>query len=168
MYSYTHEEALNSLLNAKHLNASAKKIIKSHGSQDPKSARFAKALKAATKSPLPNAFSSFVEKALPEYEEHLLLVARNAYAPFIEPILDEIIEKYADDFNSTYEIDTNTGSITLTAESEFQRIGQAALEILSGRVEKSDLPNNGFIKKAIAYSLFDRSVLAELSKVAKT
>lgn len=164
MFSYTTQDAVDCFINAKNLNASLKKIVKSEASKDPRTARFTKALKIAMKSPKDDAIPAFVEKALPDYTEHLFLVVRNAYAPLIEPILDAIITEYADNFNETYSIDPTSGVITVSSEDSFKQLGKQAIDSLVSQIDSAELPSNGFMKKAILYSLFDRSVLEELEK----
>jgi hypothetical protein len=166
MFSYNPSDAVACFENAHHLNAAMKKIMKSDASKDPKTARYTKALRNTLKSPKSDALAAFVEKAIPDYEDHLLLTVRNSYAPLIEPILDGIIERHAEAFNDTYTVDSNTGAVTVTEEAAFKEIGFAALKELESEVEKADMPNNAFMKSVVANSLFDRAVLEELTNLA--
>ena len=162
IFPYSTQDAVECFQNARNLNAAVKKILKSDTSNDTRTSRFCKALKSAIKSPKKEAIAAFVEKAIVDYEEYLFVVLRNAYAPLIDPILDTVIEEYADTFNETYSIDPMSGTISILNEETFKQIGEQALKAISSGTENSELPPNGFMKSAITYSLFDNAVLIEL------
>ncbi|MCB0319589.1 MAG: hypothetical protein KDD60_01610 [Bdellovibrionales bacterium] len=115
-----------------------------------------------TKNVTPKKLEEFLLKALPSYEEHLYLLLRSSFAQQIDPILDKIIEDHAEAFNSSYSHD-GSGQITIEDENKFLDHGKAALEYIRQAADgDSTLPPTGFIKNAIVFSLFDRTVLSAL------
>ncbi len=166
MFPYKQEEVHECFCNARNLNAAIKHVIRSDASRDPSIAKFAKAFRAAIKSPKLTQLAPFLEKALPDYEQHLYLLLRHAYAEQIDPILDQLMEKYAETFNQTYDHD-GSGSIAVTDEKTFEAIGREALTLIASEVEAADIPSSGFMKNAVAFSLFDQAVLLELDERVK-
>lgn len=164
MFSYTVEDAVACFQNAKNLNSAIKKVVKSEAAKDPRTLRFTKAFKAAIKFQKEDTLSSFLEKAFGEYDQHLFLVLRNSFSTHLEPILDSIISEYADAFNDTYAIDYSSGTIEITDEQDFQKIGDEAMKKLILGLEQNEIPSNGFMKEASLYALFEPLVLKELEK----
>lgn len=164
MFSYTVEDAVACFQNAKNLNSAIKKVVKSEAAKDPRTLRFTKAFKAAIKFQKEDILSSFLEKAFGEYDQHLFLVLRNSFSTHLEPILDSIISEYADAFNDTYAIDYSSGTIEITDEQDFQKIGDEAMKKLILGLEQNEIPSNGFMKEASLYALFEPLVLEELEK----
>lgn len=164
MFSYTVEDAVACFQNAKNLNSAIKKLVKSEAAKDPRTLRFTKAFKAAIRFQKKESLTVFLEKAFGEYDQHLFLVLRNSFSSHIEPILDSIISEYADAFNDTYAIDYSSGTIEITAEKDFHKLGEEAMKKLVAGLEQNDTPSNGFMKEATLYALFEPLVLAELEK----
>lgn len=164
MFSYTVEDAVACFQNANNLNSAIKKIVKSEAAKDPRTLRFTKAFKAAIKFQKQESLTSFLEKAFGEYDQHLFLVLRNSFSSDLEPILDSIISEYADSFNETYAIDYSSGTIEITAEQDFQKLGDEAMNKLIAGLEQNGMPSNGFMKEATLYALFEPLVLEELEK----
>ena len=160
--------AAASLSQARNLNAALKKLLKIEGEKDDKTLRFIKGFRDLIKR-IPNkgdstpVIADFVARTMPEFKEHLLVVGRNAFFEQIEVVLTEVIEKYADDFNLTYDHD-GSGEITISDEDRFLKLANEAVNRISELIKESTMPDNSFIKSSVLYALFDPTVLAELDK----
>ena len=163
MFKYSSDDVLSCLLEAKNLNAAAKKFMKGDTSGDPRTAKFIKAFRDVAKTPKKERLQNFVEKTFENYPEHLLVACRNAYGNQIDSILDPLIETYAENFNATYSQST-PAAITISNEEQFSTIGKSAVDAIISSLKTSELPNNKFMQQTVAHSLFDRVVLEELEK----
>ncbi|MCB0333118.1 MAG: hypothetical protein KDD55_06435 [Bdellovibrionales bacterium] len=160
MYPYTHEDVVACIQAATNMNSALKSFLKNEMQKGDPASKFIKAFKAALQSKAPNAIESFLQKALPKYEPHLFLVSRHAFGEACDTIIDHVITTYAEDFNNTYT--TTDTSIDISNREEFEKLAQQALTDIASKLNELDIPSSGFMKNAIAYSLFEPLVLQQL------
>ena len=161
MYSYAREDLLGAFKAAPNMNAALKGFLKNEVTRGDQAAKFVKSFRAALSSKSPDAFDLFVDKALPRYERHFLLVARYAYSETIEPILDQTIQTHAESFNETFTIHNNV--ISITDKKNFDTIARLALQELDASLEQSPLPRSNFMRNVLIVSLFEPEVIENIS-----
>ncbi len=160
MYPYSEEEALQCLISAPNLNAAAKRFLKNEGASGDDNIRFGKAFRNAAKNPKEKQLREFVQKALPKYEQQLFLIVKYAYDEAFTEIVEQIFERYAEQFNDTYEIDGE--QISLTDEARFHEISQKAIAEIDELIETRPTPNNNCMRNAVCITLFEPLVLKQI------
>jgi len=160
MYPYEQKDLITAFQAAPNLNAALKGFLKSQVQKADQTSKFIKSFRASITSKSPGALESFIENSLPRFERHFFLIGRHALSAETESILDQVIEKYADDFNKTYQ--SQGSSISVNNRDEFNSIAKQALRDLDGGLEQSKLPNNNFMRNVLVYSLFDEQVMGEI------
>lgn len=160
MLEYNLNDLVQALDGAKNINAALKKFLKNEVSTDQKSSRFVKDLRTICASKVPNIKTEFLGDKLPTFEPHLLGIIRYAYAEQTAAITSQITEKYADDFNTTYE--EKEDGIVVKDPAKFNKIAkQVVAEIETGLKEK-ELPVSPLMKNVMLFHIFDPAVLKEV------
>jgi len=162
MYPYEQKDLITALQSAPNLNSALKGFLKSQVQKGDQTSKFIKAFRVATTSKTPGALENFIDKSLPRFERHFFLIARHALSTETEVILDQVIEKYAEDFNKTYQLQGS--AITVSNKEQFDSIAKQALNDLDNGLEQSKLPNSNFMRNVLVYSLFDEQVIHEIPK----
>ncbi len=160
MYPYSQEDIVTCIQAAPNMNSALKSFLKNEMQKGDPASKFIKAFKAALQSKAPQALESFLQKALPKYEAHLYLVSRHAFGQECDTIIDHVITNYAEDFNNTYS--TTETTIEIGDREKFEELAQQALNDIGEKMNELGVPSSGFMKNAIAYSLFEPLVLQEL------
>jgi len=161
MYSYKREDLIAAFSAAPNINSALKGFLKHEVTKGDQSAKFVKAFRVAATAKNPEQFVEFVQKALPRYERHFFLIARHAYSAEVEPMLDVVIDQYAEEFNQSY--DGEGENVSVTDRKKFDSIAKSALQALDGELEKSSmLPNNNFMRNMLVFSLFEEGVIKNI------
>jgi predicted AlkP superfamily pyrophosphatase or phosphodiesterase len=165
MQDATLEEVQIAFNAAKNLNAALKTFIKREVRSGEPIERFAKDFRAAVATGRPTLVNSFIEKHYPKNEVYFLVLARYAFSDFISSVVEVIFEKYAEDFNTSYE--STSSGIRVTNADKFSNIGNSVVEMVDQSLLKSALPSGNFLKKATLLSIFEPNVFQEVIKVIK-
>lgn len=148
---------------AKNLNAALKNFIKREGNNGGQVVSFAKDFRGVVSSGRAPAVQLFIEKNYPAKEFLFLGVARYAFPELVESSVGRIIEKYADDFNTTYE--RGEAGISVKNAAAFKKIAKDVLSIIREDIKAAGFGSNPFLENALLASVFEVEVLAEVMKV---
>jgi len=163
VYDFNAAQVVDALSKASNINAAVKSYLKRQASsQGAEAARFAKTLREVLQSGNSERATSFIAKHLEVQRGALLSVGACAHAEVIESVTAKVIEKYADDFNMTYELDGE--EIKVTKPKEFEKISQQAIAMIDAHLKEQDLAGSSFVKAIAVSALFDGKVLKELDR----
>ena len=157
------DEVASALVNAKNLNAALKSFLKREGNSAPHVATFAKEFRGVASKGKSEPIRLFVEQNYPRRAVYFLGLARSAYTELVETAVGTIIERYAEEFNSTYE-KTDSG-ITVTNKAGFAKIVKEALSLIDESIAAAQAPSSNFMRNAIMASVFEPDVLEEVVKI---
>lgn len=160
MLESSKEEVQSAFLAAKNTNAAVKTFLKREARVGDPSERFAKDFRAATASGREASVHAFVEKHYPKHEMYFLALARYAHSEFIGTTVEKIFEKFAEEFNGTYE--KSGEGITITDPTKFKTITQEVLKVISDELSSAGLPVTNFMRKAALICIFEPDVLKEV------
>jgi hypothetical protein len=163
MLRSTVDEVKESFAAAKNLNAALKNLLKKEGSGTPQVVGFAKDFRNAVSSGKNGPRDFFIEKNYPAKELFFLGAVRYAFPELVEGVVGAIVNKYADDFNSTYQ--RNDDGIKVTDAAAFKKIVKEVHGIIKNDLKAAEVPNNNFMQSAILATVFEVDVLAEVMKV---
>jgi hypothetical protein len=163
MQEATTEEVQLAFNTAKNLNAALKSFIKKEVRSGDPIERFAKDFRAAVATGRAHSVNLFIEKNYPKSEIYFLALARYAHPDFVSSVVEGVFEKYAEDFNTTYE--NLASGIRVTNTEKFATISQSVAQMIDDRLTSSGLPSGKFLKKATLHCIFEPGVLLEVFKV---
>ncbi len=163
MFDVTVEEVQSAFAAAKNPNAALKSFLKKEVKSGEPIERFAKDFRTAVATGRSGSINLFVEKNYPKNEIYFLALARYAHSDFITAVVEKIFEKYAEDFNTTYE--KAESGITVTDQAKFKSIATSVVKMIEESLAGSELPNSNFLKKATLICVFEPDVLQEVLKV---
>lgn len=162
MFTPTAEEAKLSLAAAKNLNAALKSLLKKESAGSPAVANFAKEFRLAVSTGRSATRDLFVERNFADKQFFFLGVVRYAFPELVEGTVGSIVERYADDFNNTYE--KQDDGIAVTDTTRFGEIVTDVLAIIREDLRSAGLPVNAFMISALLATVFEFEVLAEVMK----
>ena len=163
MLAYNKEEIFDSFRAAPNVNAALKKFLKNEVKRGDPIERFTKDLRTAVSGGRDDALKSFIDRSLPDYEPHLMVISRYLYNNAIEEIISGIYERHADQFNETYSLDS--GSFEYKDQSGFEKIiADVAKEVDAG-IGEHELPATPYMRNVIHGALFDEQVMPEVYRV---
>jgi len=157
MSNITSTEVLQTFEGAKNINAAFKKFLKNDVANDPKNLKFIKSLKQVFVSKDAAVKESFLATHLPEYEPHMFVVGRYAYVDAVDSVTEEVITRFAEEFNTTYV--KNEQAVEFKNEERFKQIVLEVMGIINQRFEEQTLPHSNFMKTIVLTSIFDADVL---------
>ena len=163
MQEATIEEVQSAFNAAKNLNAALKSFIKKEVRSGDPIERFAKDFRVAVATGRVGAVNSYIEKNYPKNEIYFLALARYAHSEFVASVVEGIFEKYAEDFNTTYE--NLASGMRVTNPEKFASISKSVAQMIEDRLTSSGLPSGNFLKKATLHCIFEPEVLQEVFKV---
>ena len=163
MQEATLEEVQLAFNAAKNLNAALKTFIKREVRSGDPIERFAKDFRVAVGTGRATIVNSFIEKHYSKHEVYFLVLARYAFSDFISSVVEVIFEKYAQDFNATYE-NTKLGIRIINAD-KFASIATSVVKMVEESLVNSGLPQGNFLKKSTLLSIFEPDVFQEVAKV---
>lgn len=152
-------EILQSFEGAKNINAAFKKFLKNDAGKDQNNLKFIKGLKQIFASRDEGQKLAFLNKHLPDFEPHFLVIGRYAYLEPVDAVTEEVITKFAEEFNTTYSKHDNGIEIL---NERFSQIVSEVMAIISQRYEDGQLPKSKFMTSIILNSIFDAEVLKEV------
>jgi hypothetical protein len=158
----TVDEAKEVFAAAPNLNAALKNLLKREGTRGaPAVVAFAKEFRAAAVNGAKR--DLFVERNFDTKEFFFLGTVRYAFPQLIESSVGAIVDKYADDFNATYE--RHDDGVRVINPGRFKEIVVDVLGIVSGDLKAAELPDNNFMQRALLATVFELDVFSEVLKV---
>ena len=159
MANITALEILQTFEGAKNINAAFKKFLKNDAGKDQANLKFINGLKQIFASKDEGQKLAFLNKHLPDFEPHLLVVGRYAYVEPVDSVTEEVIIKFAEEFNTTYSKHDNGIEIL---NERFSQIVSEVMAIISQCYQNGHLPESNFMTSIILNSIFDADVLKEV------
>jgi lipid II:glycine glycyltransferase (peptidoglycan interpeptide bridge formation enzyme) len=163
MFNYTCKEAVEALECSKNINAALKKFLKQEIQNNDGSEKFVKLLKKALADGKSDRAERILENHLPEFEDYLFLMADFALPEITTQIAEQVVTKFAEQFNQSYEISDKT--VTIKDQSTFERIAKEAVQEIDAQLSKEDIPGPAFMKNVLIYRIFDDVVIKEIAPV---
>ena len=161
MYAYTAAEAAAALRGSKNPNAALKNFLKHEVQGNEVLARFVKNLRTTIDSKSPQACEALFEQGIRKFDIAVLAILRCAYADTLVAIVEPVIEKYADDFNKTYE--HADSAINVKDEANFKRIVEEVLALFDQGLSAANLNPAGLMKEVLIHHLFEAEVVKEIN-----
>jgi hypothetical protein len=163
MFQSTVDEVKEAFAAAKNLNAALKNLLKKEGSGTPQVVGFAKEFRNAVSSGKSGPRDFFIEKNYPAKELFFMGAVRYAFPEIVESTVGSIVEKFADQFNATYE--RHDDGIKVTDTAGFKKIAKEVHGIIASDLKAAELPTNNFMQNALLATVFEVDVFAEVIKV---
>lgn len=162
MLECTADDITTCLLKAPNINAAVKNFLKREVKKGDPAEKFAKNLKDILTSSDEKRSLQFISEAMPKFVNHLYSVACYAYFDVVGKLASSVVEKYADDFNATFEV--NDGKLSYKDEAKFKKIADEALAILRTGLKENGFGDSPFMKNVTMLSIFERPVIEVLAK----
>ena len=163
MLKSTVKDAQDAFAAARNLNAALKNLLKKESSNTPQIAAFAKDFRSAVMSGKSAPRDLFIERNYPAKEFYFLGAVRYACPEIVENTVGSNVNKYADDFNQTYE--RSDDGVKVVNTSRFAEIVKDVHLMVKNDLNAAELPVNNFMQNAILATVFEFDVLSEVMKV---
>jgi len=165
MLKFSSDQIVDCLMSAKNPNAAIKNFLKKEvqGADALAAARFAKELRdifATRHRATRENIKTFIEAHLPEYENHLLCIARYAHFDVVQLTAEQVTSKFAEDFNATYEVKDK--EISISDPATFKKISKETIKAVDKAVKDSGRQGGDFLRNVMLASIFDREVLQHI------
>src|SRR5687767_10319790 len=108
------------LSSAENLNAALKTLLKREARAENSIEPFVKSLRSVVTRNRDGELLSYIEQHYPTHEIHFALLASYAFPAVQDAIISEVFDKYAEDFNATYE--KSERGIRITDPGKFSSI----------------------------------------------
>ena len=159
MFSYNVGQLVEVFELANNMNAAVKKLLREEVNRGDPAEKFLKRIRGVLASKTPGALERFLEEQLPKYESCVFPLVASAHRQAVQPVVDEIIARYADEFNRSYE---QTGEdIEYRDRAAFERIVAQVNGTVEAALKEKGLPVTGAMKNAVMSQIFDPAVLKE-------
>ena len=160
MSDYTIAEVTEVFKKAANMNAAVKKVLK-QDIQDEAALKFIKSFRTVLGADRDGALEGFLEKYLDKYDKVLLALAVVAHKDLVTEIVNVVIEKYADEFNTTYE--KKEGGVTYKDRTKFEKVVKEVRGVIEAHLQAAELPASHFLKAAVITQIFDEELLPEVT-----
>lgn len=161
MYKYQPQEIVDCFAKAKNINAAVKAFLKRDAKRGEPSERFAKEAKKVLVE-RPKEALNFVTSQLAQSEPFFYALAGHAHMTLVGSIAQEIVEKYADEFNDTYEIKNE--QLKVTNKARFDAITKDVISKIETGLSSNGFENSSFMKNVLLLSIFNQEVIVEIVK----
>lgn len=150
------EEIKTGILNSNNLNAALKNVLKKEAEKGSSLEKFSKALRKATSAKNEKVLKNTLDQYAEKYKPESILILRYVYDKEITEISNLIIEKFGEEFNSTYE--NKDELISLTNEDRFNEIINEVKELSQKKLKEYNMQPNTLNKFILFDTLFDKPV----------
>lgn len=157
MLEYTAQDAYTVLKKSTNINAAIKNFIKREIRKGDPGEKFAKNLRNVLISKNEQTALDFIDGALPQFTNHLVTIACYAFPEFINNLVEEIVEKYADDFNATFEVTEDR--LGYKDKAKFESIAKEAIGIIREKIKAEGMGDSPFMRNVIYLSIFEPAVI---------
>ncbi|MDZ4786037.1 MAG: hypothetical protein SGJ02_08170 [bacterium] len=165
MNECTADDITEVLKKAPNVNSAIKNFLKREVKKGDSSEKFVKSLRDVLLSKNETAARDFISGALPKFLNHIYSIACYAYFESMSKLAENIVEKYADDFNATFEI--IEGKVKYKDEKKFKVISSEALKIIHETLAAQGFAESAFMKNVALISVFERPVIDVLTDQLK-
>lgn len=162
MLEFTSEDAVNVLMKSGNLNAALKHFLKREIQNGDPAGRFVKDLRTFVDKPNTTQFKAYVDRMRGKFELQLIAIGGYAHSNLVSSIASQVVEKYADDFNKTYETEGET--VKIKDQKGFDAIVKDVFGIIDGELKGAGLGESQFLRNSILVNIFDRPVLQKILK----
>ena len=163
MFEYSDLEVRELLVGAANINAALKKLLKHEIEKGHPAERYIKRLREALAAPATGLLDAFLSNRNPTFEPYLVAVGAYAYGDLFNSLSGEVIDHYAEEFNSTYTV--LDGNLMVTDRGCFERIIVEVFGVVENQLQASALAGNAFARRIILERIFDETVLPEALRV---
>jgi len=160
VFSFTTEDVVGSLKRAGNINSALKHFLKREVRRGDPAERFVKDLREVMLGKDDTRALSFIDKKRPGFDSHLIAIGSYAHSEMVMNLANEIVEKYADKFNATYEVQDD--DIALKDKKGFETIMKEVTEIISTNLKGAGFGESVFMRSVVFSTVFDRPVLKYL------
>jgi hypothetical protein len=160
---YTTEEIVSAIKSCPNINAAIKNILRKEVGNDARLARFFKDLREVCQSSQSERLTNFVNKHMEDHSHLFLSITRYGHFAKVDQITAPIIEKYADEFNSTYEAEGE--GIKIKDKEKFKKIAKEVVGSFNDSLKEHGLPDSKFMQEMLITTLFDANVAPEVVAV---
>ena len=163
MLQFTTDDAVTVLTKAANLNSALKNFLKREIKPGDPAGRVVKDLKDLSSPSHSKQLADYLGRSRPAFDGHILAIGKYAHADAVNGIVGTIIDRYAEEFNSTYE--TQDESIKVTNEKRFKQIVDEAIALIETQQSAAGFGNSKYFKSLVLLSVFDRPVLDHISSL---
>ncbi|RMD84606.1 MAG: hypothetical protein D6808_06730 [Candidatus Dadabacteria bacterium] len=157
LIEFTVADVVEVLSCARNLNAAIKNCLKREVPKGDPQEKFLKKLRECWKREGQERKEHFIRKEGGAYRESLLILACYAHSDFVKGISEKLVEKYADEFNETYEIKGE--GISFKDAKQFKNLVKEILNEIKEGLKEEGLPQNPFMLNAVMAFIFEEPVL---------
>ena len=158
MLPFTAQDTVAVLKKSGNLNAALKNFLKKELKAGDPASRFVKDLRELVDSPNTARLELYIQNSKDKFPAHLIGIGRYAHLEASGKIVETIIEKYAEDFNKTYEEIGET--IKVTDKKKFDEIVKQALTTIDTGAKECGFADSAYFKNIVLQSTFNPPVLA--------
>lgn len=160
MFSFTTEDVVGSLKRAGNINAALKNFLKREVRRGDPAERFVKDLREVMVGKDETRALNYIEKRRPGFDSHLVAIGSYAHSEMVMVLANQIVEKYADRFNATYEVKDE--DIAVKDKKEFESIMKEVSGVITQTLKEAGFGDSVFMQSVIFSTVFDRPVLRYL------
>jgi ribosomal protein S17E len=160
VFSFTTEDVVGSLKRAGNINAALKNFLKREVRRGDPAERFVKDLREVMVGKDETRALNYIEKRRPGFDSHLVAIGSYAHSEMVMVLANQIVEKYADRFNATYEVKDE--DIAVKDKKEFESIMKEVSGVITQTLKEAGFGDSVFMQSVIFSTVFDRPVLRYL------
>jgi hypothetical protein len=160
VFSFTTEDVVGSLKRAGNINAALKNFLKREVRRGDPAERFVKDLREVMVGKDETRALNYIEKKRPGFDSHLVAIGSYAHSEMVMVLANQIVEKYADRFNATYEVKDE--DIAVKDKKEFESIMKEVSGVITQTLKEAGFGDSVFMQSVIFSTVFDRPVLRYL------
>ncbi len=157
MLECTVDDIYDVLVKAPNINSAVKNFLKKEAKKGQPSEKFAKSLRDAFGSKNEERAKRFIDDSMTPHMSYIYSITCYAYFEFVSKLAEAIVNKFADDFNSTFEIVDE--KVNFKDEKKFKTISEQALKIINENLNEFGFTDSNFMKNVALISVFERPVI---------
>jgi hypothetical protein len=150
-------EVVQALGSAKNLNAALKTFLKKQGNSAKAMEPFVKELRSVVQTEKSEMLTTFVERNLPRKEQYFVALVPFAFPEAVNGIVEQVISKYADAFNATYE--KGAEGVEVLDHEKFGEIVSTVMTEVDTGLRAAGLEPSNFLRNALVATIFEPDLL---------
>ncbi len=167
---FTTDDAVTVLKKSQNLNSALKNFLKREIKAGDPAGRFIKDLKDLSDRTQTEPLKKYLDNSRPHFDGHLLAIGRYAHVDAVNSIVGQIVDRFAEDFNATYEIEESGGSeaqgIKVKDANKFKSIVDQAFKLIDDQQGVAGYSQSTFFKNLVLLSVFEKPVLDHIMSQA--
>lgn len=156
----TTDEVLEVFKKSRSVEQAAKSFLRREVQKGSPEEQFVRNFKSALTSGSEARARSFIDKYLANNQNYFLALAGYAHLEFITGLSNKVFDKYADEFNATYE--TLEKEVRVKDKKKFAEIVKSTTEMLDAELKAYALPDSWFMKKTALNAIFEPRVMQQV------